>query len=144
MQANNEDKHFLLSFLPIVSGVMSALGTAFLLLPLVKYIFSKFFDFYLFAAPPSEEWRGNFTIQATLFGWFFISSLVGGFFCMIVSRNRDIIQVLVSSTVSIGLFMIVTKTDLSFERLFTWLLVLAIPLGNFVGAWLASGYKKKG
>jgi len=123
---------------------MSALGTAFCSWPLVKYIFRGFFDFIYLATPPSEEWRGNLAYTGYTFLLVFISSLVGGFFCTLISRNREIVQVLISSTVSIGLFMIVTKTDLSFERLYTWLLVLAIPLGILQGhGWRADIKKEK-
>jgi hypothetical protein len=139
---NQQPNGFFQNFLPVISGVMSALGSAFLLLPLVRKVFEKFYHPYIFESSLSDAQNDALIIKITIAAWFFISASIGGYFCSLISKSSELIHILISSLVSIALFFFLSKTEVSQVNISSfWFLILAIPLGNFFGGWLGSRHK---
>ena len=133
------------NFFAVLSGLIVSIAAGALLYPLVILVVEKNFGFNFFALPGDETWKIDLVLGATFFGWFFMASLAGGFVCSLLSRGNDTMHVLMNSLVSIVIIYILSgDTLLSKKNLLSSLLILlGIPFGNLVGAWLGGRLKKK-
>jgi len=141
----NTINEFARTFLSVIAGAMAAIATGALMLPLVKMILDKFFNFYILSAPSPYVWKDGMMPGLILFGWLFFSSLIGGLVCTILSTNKDMLHVLISSLVTIVVVFIVSKEEVMKEKnlLPSLLILLAIPVGNLIGGWVGGSYKRK-
>jgi hypothetical protein len=141
----NATNEFARNFLSVIAGVLTAIAAGALLIPIVRILVDKFFNLYLFSTPPPDAWKNDLILVIILFAWLFIASLVGGFVCALVSINKDILHVLISSLVSIVLAFIASNGEIFIDkRLLPYLLILlGIPLGNLLGGWIGGRVKRK-
>jgi hypothetical protein len=142
---DNPTNEFAVIFLSVFAGLAATIAVGALLLPVVKPIVEQSFNFYLFSSSPAGAWKDDLMLGVTLFSWLFLASLAGGFACSLVSKNRDIIHVLISSLVSIVLIFVISGSEVIREN-HLWqslLVLLGIPLGNLLGAWVGGSFKKR-
>jgi hypothetical protein len=140
-QATNE---FARTFLSVIAGMITTIVVGALLFSAIALFFDTSFNNYFFGAAPSDAWKSNLILEIVLFFWLFVSSMAGGFVCALISTNKDIIQVLINSLVSIVLISILSKGEvLRPNQLLPSLLILTgIPLGNLFGGWLGGKLKR--
>ena len=133
------------NILSVVAGVLAAVAIGALLIPVVEPLFDKSFNLYFFNDPPAGSQKDDLIFELTLFGWLFTASFAGGFVCALISTNKDIIHVLISSLVSIVVVFFISGGEVvRQDYLFTsLLLLLSIPLGNLAGGWLGGLIKRK-
>ena len=133
------------NFLSVLTGVLAAVAVGAVLIPVVEPLFDRSFNLYFFNGPPVGTQKDALVFELTLFSWLFIASFAGGFACTLISTNKDIIHVLISSLVSIVVVFFISggevvRQDYLFISL---LLLLSIPLGNLAGGWLGGILKRK-
>lgn len=135
-------------FMAVLFGVLTAIGAALLLLPVVNLIAGSHFQLSVFPQSLEEAWRESLLTKVALFLWLFASSIAGGTICTLIAANRDIILVLISSLVSIALVFILSGGEVVNRKhlIISIVIILAIPIGNVVGAgfgWNLKRRKKK-
>ena len=131
----NEDTgyDFYRSFFAVLAGVLSAIAAGFL----IKKLFEKLFHFDPLGTLSPDEI--NFMVQLAAAGWLFISSLVGGFVCARIAGRNDLSHIIVSSLVVLALYFFLGGTEMFKEKsILSWSILLAIPIGIFLGEWVGS------
>jgi len=77
-------------------------------------------------------------IQLAAAGWLFLSSFVGGFVCARIAGKNDLSHIIIGSLVVLSLYFLIGGTAIFNEKsIFSWAILLAIPIGYFLGEWLA-------
>jgi ABC-type multidrug transport system fused ATPase/permease subunit len=131
----NEDTgyDFYRSFFAVLAGVLSAIATGFI----IKKLFEKLFHFDPLGTLSPDEI--NFMVQLAATGWLFVSSLVGGFVCARIAGRNDLSHIIVSSLVVLALYFFLGGTEMLKDRsILSWAILLAIPIGIFLGEWIGS------
>lgn len=128
-------------FLSVIAGVITAIAIGALLIRMVIPLAEN----YSGEGFPSYTMKDRFMIGLLFFGLFFIASLAGGFVCILISTNREIIQILINSLVSIVVVFVMSgKEILRKEDWFLSLIILlGIPLGNVMGGWIGGRLKRR-
>ncbi len=132
-------------FMAVLAGVMTAIATALILSPIMNMIVHDNFRISNFSQALINAWKEDLVVKVSLFVWLFLSSIAGGIVCALIAVNRDIILTLISSMVSIALIFIVWGGQLVNRNhlIISLLILLAIPIGNVLGASIGSNLKRR-
>lgn len=132
------------NILSVVAGVLAAIAAGAVLWPLINMIFDKYFHLHLFTESPAGAWKNDLVIGIAFGSWFFLSSLIGGFICTIISTRYDLANVTVSAMVGVALFFFISDGEIFREKsLGSWMILLCIPIGFFAGELAGVLYKRK-
>lgn len=135
---DNSGNDFYQNFFAVLAGVLSAIAVGFL----IKVVFGKIFHF-----DPLNEFSGDessLTILLSIAGWLFFSSLVGGLVCALIAGRNDLGHIIINSLVVLTLYFLVGGTEIFKGRsILSWSVILAIPVGIFVGEWIGSSNKSE-
>jgi hypothetical protein len=136
----NPDREFNRSFFGVLGGVFAAIAAGFL----VKLILEKAFHVDPFTISSINTHDIDLKIEIALGIWLFISSLVGGLACATISGKNDVSHVIISSLVVLALYFFISGGGILKEwSLASWVILLTIPFGYFIGEWLGSYSRKK-
>lgn len=126
-------------FFAVLGGVFATIAAGFLM----HLILYRGFQIDLFSRTVinSDE-----TLKILVgFGiWLFASSLVGGLACITIAGKNDMSHIIISSLVALALYFFISGGGILKESDFSsWIILLAIPIGYFVGEWLGMKNSKK-
>lgn len=130
---------FYKSFLAVLAGVFSAILTGLI----IKVVFEKVLNYGSFPGLSSNEDQNDLGILLNLGGWFLISSLIGGLVCVTISGRNDISHIVISSLVVLALYFFIDGVAIFKDKnLSSWIVLLTIPIGYFIGEWMGARNRK--
>lgn len=135
---NNQGNDFYQNFFAVLAGVLSAIASGFL----IKVVFGRLFHFDPFNEFSTNE--SNLKILLSIAAWLFFSSLVGGMVCALIAGRNDLGHIIINSLVVLTLYFLIGGTEIFNGRsILSWSVILAIPLGIFIGEWVGSSKRSE-
>ncbi len=136
---------FARTFLSVIAGVVAAIVTGALLIPVIEPLIGGHLDLNFFGGSNGRPEDNALLVGTAVFGWLFIASIAGGFVCSLISATREIIHVLISSLVSLVMVFFISGGEVISSRFLasSLLVLLGIPLGNIAGGWLGGRFKRR-
>ena len=120
---------FARTFLSVIAGVVAAIVTGALLIPVIEPFIGRHLDLNFFGGSNDRPEDNGLLVGTAVFGWLFIASMAGGFVCSLISASREIIHVLISSLVTLVVVFFISGVELISSRFLvpSLLILLGIP-----------------